>query len=169
MAVYTVSLNFLENLQPQEISYLGCILFCFTNEQNDCKMAVDKDGIILGKYRDVRKFPEIIKSWLDMLSYIPSSVERVGVDISGMSDSAEMCLALCSATNGSKKLIVYSMSSMTEQVDGENCVEYSGHKIKCIDKDEAKRELNVANVVNIMDSQYAEGNIIGSLNKNKHG
>ena len=77
MAIYTVSLNFLENLKPNEMSYLGCILYCFTNDQHPDKLAVDKNRVILDKYIDAvdERFADIVKSWVDMLSYIPSSME----------------------------------------------------------------------------------------------
>lgn len=164
MAIYTVSLNLLENLKPAELPYLACILFCFTNEEQSAKLAVDKKQIILTRYKDYSHFGDIIKVWVDMLSNIPSSMESINVDLEGIEDSEQMCLALCSHTNGSKNMIVYSLASMNADIDEENCVTYNGHTIKILDRDEAKRVLNEHIVYNISNSQVAGRDIKKSSN-----
>lgn len=168
MAIYTVSLNFLENLEQSEMSYLGCILYCFTNEQHPDKLAVDKNKVILAKYIDVvdQRFADIIKSWVDMLSYIPSSMEKIDVDLRNITNKEEMCLALCSSINGTKQMIVYSMASLNSVIDGDNCILYNGNKIKIFDRDEAKRILNENIVYNISHSQVAGRDIKKSINTN---
>lgn len=171
MAIYTVSLNFLENLAPSEMSYLGCILSCFTNDQHPDKLAVDKNRIILDKYIDVvdERFADIVKSWVDMLSYIPSSMEKIDVDLRNITNKEELCLALCSSINGTKQMIVYSMATLKADIDDDNCVSYNGHRIKILDRDEAKRVLNEHIVYNISNSQVAGRDIKKSSNTNGNG
>ena len=169
MAVYTVSLNLFENLQSADLSYLACILFCFTNEENPAKLAVDNKHIILSRYKDFSRHGDIIRTWIDMLSNLPSSIEKIDVDLEGLADLEQMCLALCSRTNGSKQMIVYSMASLKTDIDDDNCVNYNGHRIKILDRDEAKRALNEHIVYNISNSQVAGGDIKKSTNTNGNG
>jgi len=171
MAIYTVSLNFLENLKPNEMSYLGCILYCFTNDQHPDKLAVDKNRVILDKYIDAvdERFADIVKSWVDMLSYIPSSMEKIDIDLRCFTNKEEMCLALCSGINGTKQMIVYSMAALKTDIDDDNSVSYNGHRIKILDRDEAKRVLNENIVYNISHSQVAGRDIKKSQNTNENG
>ncbi len=171
MAIYTVSLNFLDNLETSEMSYIGSVLFCFTNNQHPDKLAVDKNKIILNKYIDVvdSRFADIVRSWVDMLSYIPSSIEKIDVDLTGITDNEEICLALCSGINGTKQMIVYSMAALKTDIDNDNCVSYHGHRIKILDRDEAKRVLNENIVYNISHSQVAGRDIKKSQNTNGNG
>ena len=166
MAIYTVSLDFLDKIQPLELNYLASVLFCFTNEQQDAKLAVDENNVILSKYKEVSRNKDIVRVWLDFVAIIPSSIEKVDVDIRGIMDSEEMCLSLCSHTNGAKKMIVYSMSSLKVSVDNDNCVTYDSCRIKILDKDEAKLELNGQNNISIVNSQIAGGDIKKSNNTN---
>ncbi len=169
MAVYTISLNLFENLQPSDLSYLACILFCFTNDENPAKLAVDKKHIILSKYKDFSRHGDIIKTWIDMLSNLPSSIEQIDVDLEGLADSEQMCLALCSRTNGSKQMIVYSMASIQAEIDDNNCICHNGHRIKILDRDEAKRVLNEHIIYNISNSQVAGRDIKKSSISNSNG
>lgn len=169
MAIYTVSLNLFENLQSADLSYLACILFCFTNEENSAKLAVDKKHIILSRYKNFSRHGDIIRTWIDMLSNLPSSIELINVDLEGIADSEQICLALCSHTNGSKQMIVYSMASLKTDIDDDNCVSYNGHRVKILDRNEAKRVLNEHIVYNISNSQVAGRDIKKSSNTNGNG
>lgn len=166
MGIYTISLNFIEKVQHSELHYLASILFRFTNEQNGAKLAVDKNNVILSKYKEIDQNRDIIKTWLDFVANIPSTIEKIDIDINGIKDSEEMCLSLCSHTNGSKKMIVYSRSSLKTSVDNDNCVTYDGNRIIILDKDEAKLELNGQNNISIVNSQIAGGDIKKSNNTN---
>lgn len=167
MATYTLSLNFFENLQQDEISYIGDIIYCFTNSMNTAKIAVDKDNVILEKYKEINKFPEFINSWLNFISFKSSAcVERCNIDISAIHDSDEMCLALCGAINGCRKLIVYSASSFSKNIDENGCIEYNGTNISVIDKDEATIEINKhVNNIYISNSIVAGNNVEKSKNE----
>lgn len=162
--IYTLSLNFLENLKSSDLPYLACILFCFTNDEQPAKLAVDKKQIILTRYKDFSLYGDIIKMWIDLLSNIPSSMESINVDLEGIEDHEQMCLTLCSQTKGSKKMIVYSLNSINSDVDDDNCVSYNGHSIRLLDRDEAKRMLNEHVAYNISNSMVAGRDIKESTN-----
>ena len=164
MAIYAVSVNLLENLAVSEVSYLGSILFCFVNDQNDAKLAVDKNKEILSRYRCVKNNADIIKTWLDLISVIPSSIECVNTALDDEDDDEQICLKLCSATKGLKGMIVYSINSFQTTVDEECCICYGGHHIRLLDKDEAKKELNDNLIVSIKNSMVSGGNISNSTN-----
>lgn len=167
MAVYTLSLNFLDNLEQNEQTYISDIMFCFVNTYNSAKIAVDKDKLILTKYRKVTKYRDIIKTWIDMLANIPSSMEKCNIDISNIENPDEMCLALCNATNGCRKLIVYSWSLFPVKINDDGCVVYNGNNIHILDKDDAAREINSSNNITIENSIVAGGNVEHSKNKIK--
>lgn len=167
MAVYTVSLNLLEELDKTEMEYFGSILYCFTNKENLAKLAVDKNRIILSKYRDIQNNASFIKCWLDLLSYIDSKIEIIDIDLTFIENPEELCLALCGKTNGAKKLIVHSFSSFCNKINENDYIEYDGSKIKVLDKDRAKKELNETNIINMENSQYAGRDIIRANNTNQ--
>lgn len=170
MAIYTLSLNFLKQLESSDMPYLASILFCFTNEQHPDKLAVDKNKIILSTYREIvnERFGDIIKTWVDMLSYIPSSMEKINVDLSEIED-CEKCLLLCSKTNGVKQMIVYSLGSIGMTVNDQNCIRYNDNLIKLIDKDEAKSILNQNTGLYISNSIVANGNVEDCTNNYGQG
>lgn len=167
MAVYTVSLNLLEKLDETEMEYFGSILYCFTNKENLAKLAVDKNRIILSRYRDIQNNASFIKVWLDLLSYIDSKIEIIDIDLTFTDNPEELCLALCGKTNGAKKLIVHSFSSFEREINENDCIEYDGSQIIVLDKDKARKELNETNIINIINSQIAGRDIIGSNNTNQ--
>lgn len=164
MATFTVSMTLLEKVQLTELSYLACILFCFTNEQNCAKLAVDNNRVILSKYKEVSNNRDIIKTWLDLIANVPSSIEIIDVDLNDLDDSEKMCLSLCARTNGPKQMIVYSLSSLKSPVDNDYCIAFEGCKIRVLDKDEAKLKLNSQPNISIINSQVAGGN----MNKSKN-
>lgn len=168
MVIYTVSLNLLENIQDTEMEYLACILFNFSNREHPAKLAVDTKKIILSKYREIRNYKDIIKTWIDLLSNIPSSVEWVNVDLEQIADDEQMCLTLCSHTQGSKNMIVYSLSSLNTDIDEDNCACHNGCRVRILDRDEARKALNNRENQNIyiIQSQFAGGSIIDSNNIN---
>jgi len=167
MAVYTLSLNFLNNLETNEQSYITNIMFCFVNTYNTAKIAVDRDKLILTKYREISKYRDTIKTWIDLLANIPSSMEKCNVDISNIENSDEMCLALCNATNGCRKLIVHSKSLFPMNINDDGCVIYKGNNIHIIDKDDAANEINALYIMQIENSIVAGGNVENSKNKVK--
>lgn len=165
--IYTISLDFLENIEEGEEHYYTSILFQLANEMTPFKVAVDRDMMVLEFYKNVKKHPEIIKSWLEHMSYSPSSFERISVDLSVESNMDNMLMKLCSAVNGNKQLIIYSKQNIPLEVDCNNCVEFQGKSIKLLDKDEARIKLNIMSFINnsYVNSQVAGGNLIGAINK----
>lgn len=157
--IFTVSLNFLEKLKRGEEHFLNDILFEIINTRNSFKVAVDNNGLIITKYESVTNNRDIIKTWIEMLSYNESSIETVNVDLNGLEDKDEVCLALCSNTNGAKQLIIHSNSSWNGNIDEENNVMYNGKKVRLFDKEEASDELNKHSSLAFIDSIFAGGNM----------
>lgn len=166
MAVYTVSLNLLENLEDSEKPYMVSILFRLANDTQPDKIAVDKKMIIFTRYREAScKFPDSVKTWLDFLSYAPSSlVEKIDVDLEGIDDSEEICLRLCSKTKGAKQMIVHSLGLVNADIDEDNCTIYNGCRIRILDKDEAKCALNPQIAYSINNSIVAGRDVNKSTN-----
>lgn len=152
MSIFTFSANFFEQLQPRDFSYLGSVLFRFTNDQNQHKIALDKNGVLAVQYRKITQnmfCADIIKSWLELISNIPSSVENYSVNFTDGMTPEDMCVEVCSNINGPRALIIYSSSTFCIQLD-DNCkFLHSGRSITAIDKDEAKSRLNISNITNI--------------------
>ena len=148
------------------------ILFQFANGKNGYKVAKDKDNEIFEIYRRVRKYPEYIKVWLDLMSYSKCSFETIPVCIKHELTDDEKLLKLCSYVVGSKKMVVYSLQNLPYPIDVDRCIEYNGNKIKLLDRDEISIILN-SNVVmnnqlnisgNVENSIVAAGNVIDSEN-----
>lgn len=168
MSVYTISPDFLENIEDDEKSYLSDILFIFSNRSNSHKIAKDKHGVILDVYKSIKKNPDIIKIWLDLMSFTPSGFEKIDVDIRDINCKEEMSITLCKETKGTNKLIVYSVQNIVnfECIDG--FISYDGKVITVFDRDDAKMELNkkepsISSIIN--HSQIAGNDITKSTNK----
>ena len=168
-AVYTLSANFLEQLKQHEYSYIVSVLFRIVNTQNQYKIAIDSDSNIILKYRELtqNKFcAESIKIWLEMLTYIPSSMQKIDVDLSHINDPEDMCIELCSHVNGNKTLIIHSTSSFCKELDDNNTISHNEKTIHIIDKEEAQAQLNKSEATNIVNSILAGNNITNSINSN---
>ena len=166
--IYTISLDFLENIEEGEEHYYTSILFQLANEMNPFKVAVDKNKEILDIYRNVKTNPEIISTWLDHMSYSPfPAFELIPVDLSTEINIDNKFMILCSAIKGNRQMIVYSIQNVHLDVDCNNCVEFQGKQIKLLDKDEARIRLNQNNVVynNYNNSQVAGGDMTGAINR----
>lgn len=165
--IFTISPDFLENIEEGEEHYYTSILFQLANKMSPFKVAVDSEMLVLDIYRNVNKHPEIIRSWLDHMSY-SSSFERISVDLSNEENDDNMLMKLCIAVNGNKQMIVYSIQNIPIEVDCNNCIEFQGKQIKLLDKDEACIILNARTLVNnnYINSQVAGGSITGAINRN---
>ena len=172
MAVYTLSLNFFNHLCDKEsIIYFYNILSVFANDKNRHKIAIDKDGLILDRYRKVDKNRDLILFWVSSLAdRQPTSkfFEQTNADISSFDNDEIMCLEICRATQGQKKLIVYSRSSCRIiSVNPNDEFVYRDVIIHILDKDDASDELALQpeqkNII-IKNSQVAGGDINNSQN-----
>lgn len=168
MSIYTISANFFEQLQKADHSYLGSILFRFTNNQNQHKIALDTDGVIAAQYREItqnKSCADIVKTWLELISNIPSSVEKNVVHFTNDMTPEDMCIEVCSKTNGPKNLIIYSSGSFSRRLAEDGTFLNSGSRITAIEKDDAQVQLNErGNTFNITGSIVAGNDINNSQN-----
>ena len=150
--IYTLSFNFFERLDSNEFNlYYFSILSMFANDQSCHKIAIDKDAMILERYRDVKKHGELLFLWIQHMAdtrVASRFLENTNVDISSLDNDEKMCLEICDATQ-EKKLIVYSKSSFPKNI----FQYYQTSGIKLLDKDEASTEINTH--ISISDSIIA--------------
>ncbi len=72
MSVYTISPDLLKNIDKDEGIYLTDILFVFTQRTNPFKVSKDKNGNVIDSYLSVERNVDVIKTWLDLMSFKPS-------------------------------------------------------------------------------------------------
>lgn len=168
MNIFIISLDFLENIKPENLHYLSDILFIFTNTNNDYKVAVDSGNEIWSMYHKVENNAEYIKIWLDLLTYIPNCTETINVDLKSVENVEDKFLELCANIRGKRQMIVYSKQNISLEVDCNDNVEYQGKKILLLDKEQARLILNDRNIINnnFINAQVAGGNINGAINRN---
>ena len=155
--IYTISTNFFKQLKAEEYSCLASILFQFSNTQADCKIAIDAQSLVLDKYRDITHgmfCADIVRTWLELLSNISSSIEKCNVDLSNVADSEEMCVKVCSCVNGARNLIIHSFNSYPLPLEQDNSLLYDGKVIKVMDKDQAQLQLNNTAAIKIEKEDY---------------
>lgn len=168
MPVYTISPDFLENIKDDDKRYLSDILFIFSNRTNAYKVARDTQGHIIDIYKSIKTNPDIIKTWLELMSYPPSKFEKINVDIRDIDSDEEKAIKLCKETKNSNKMIVYSIENIQLFECNNNQIQYEGKSLIVLDRDEAEIELNrkdEGRIININHSQIAGGSIENSTNK----
>lgn len=166
-SVYTLSANFFEQLEQHDYSFLCSILFRFTNPQNPHKIAVDSESLVILKYQEItqNKFcADIIRTWMEMLANIPTSMQRYNIDLSKVTNPEDMCIELCSKINGRKILIIHSANTFCKAIDDNNSIMHDGKVINIIDKDKAQSELNNNTILNVSNSIIAGNNVSDSTN-----
>lgn len=145
MAIYTISLDFLEKLERSEISYIGDILYTLSNTVNCNKIAVDKNKIILDIYKESEsEVKDSIIQWCDYISKLSSPIfERTNADISDMTDRYDKCHEICKAINGRKNLIIHTYSTYPRPLSDDNSFMYDEEcEIHVFNKDDAKDDIN---------------------------
>lgn len=163
--IYTISADLISNLSSHE-SYYAEILFPFANEKNRFKIAKDIDCEIFNIYKRVTKHPEIVKIWIDLMSYSKCALENIPVSIKNERTDEEKLFKLCSSVHGCHKMVVYSVQNSKYPVDSNNYIKYEGVKIRLLDRDEMSSILN-ANIIingNVENSIVAGRDIIDSTN-----
>lgn len=158
--VYTLSPDFLQNLEEEDGIYVSDVLFQFTNRQNPLKITKDNRGTIIEDYSKIAETNPHIKTWLDMMSFTPLPFVKVNVDLSQIDCLESKYLKLCKETNGQKKMIIYSLQNIQKFNCENNSVIYEDCPIDLLDKEDARYELN--NILNrgdiIINSQVAKNN-----------
>ena len=169
MSVFTITPDFFRNIQEDERNYFSNILFVFTNKTNEFKVSKDINGEILNIYKDIKENGEVIKTWLDLMSFTPSSFEKINVDISKIDCYDTKFLKLCKETRGFNNLIVYSLQNITKFKCEENKIKFEETLISIYDRDTASIELNKnkSEIIKIKKSQVALGGSTIKKSKNK--
>jgi hypothetical protein len=169
MSVFTITPDFFRNIQEDERNYFSNILFVFTNKTNEFKVSKDINGEILNIYKDIKENGEVIKTWLDLMSFTPSSFEKINVDISNIDCYDTKFLKLCKETRGFNNLIVYSLQNITKFKCEENKINFEETLISIYDRDTASIELNKnkSEIIKIKKSQVALGGSTIKKSKNK--
>lgn len=157
MNVFTVSADFIKNIQRDSLFYFADVLFLFPQTYNDYKVAVDSKGVVLEIYEKIDTNKEFIKVWLDLLANNRGSMEVIDANIEAIPDDYKKFLKLCIETNGSSQLIVYSKQSLKQYPVSGDRVSFEGFEIILFDRDQIRSHLNqkVTNQINISGSQIA--------------
>jgi len=161
MAIYTISQCLLNEMEADNLYYWRELLFPIAHGKH--KIAKDKNGEILNYYTP--KNQEMMNVWLSLMSYKPSRFEIIPIELSEIPKN-ERFVALCAATNGTKKIIVDSIQSFPFNLKEGNLIEYNKQSVKVLDKDEAITEIIDKTITNeISNSIIANGDVSNSNNK----
>lgn len=152
----------------KEKVYLTEVLIPFT-QLNDLKVGIDTKNKIISKYLQIGQNNPGIASWINLMSYEPSSFEKIKVPDNDLNaDLAELYLLVCKCVVQQKKVIVYSHQTLCDFTFIErNTIEYNGCKVEVYDRDEAIEELKYFNKnITIKDSIIAiNGSTIKEVRK----
>lgn len=159
MSVFTISPDLLENIQEDEKIYLTDILFVFTQRGVLHKVAKDKNGEILDIYRSIDNNADIIKQWLELMSYTPSKFENINTDLNQIKCIESKFIELCYSTKNIKQIIVYSLQNIKKFECANNTVNYKNDNITVFDRDGATNILTSKSTIisnNYINSQVAQ-------------
>lgn len=168
--VCTISTDLLKNIGGDELVYFSDLLMVFAHKQNDHKVTQDHEGVVIDKYTAVTENLEYIATWLKLMSFSPSSFEKINIDVDQETKDCDesFFIELCKATKGEKNLVVYSMQNIDTVDLEDNKINCGGYTIDVLDRDAAKAIVSVNTVIKgdfIKDSQVAKGK--GKISKSK--
>jgi hypothetical protein len=170
MSVYTISPDLLRNIEKDEGIYLSDILFVFTTRGNDYKVSKDRNGDVINSYKAIGNNGDIIKVWLDLMSFKPSPFYDVDVDLSQIACEETRFMKVCKEVKVQNKLIMYSHQNLKKYECPNNKVNFENKIITVLDKDEAKNELTNTTLIGgdtIINSQVVKDGSIMMDSKNK--
>lgn len=146
MNLYVISPCLLQDIREKQ--YYSKILFVFADD-NPLKVAIDNNGVMLSAYEEIaEKNRDIaIMGWLDLMSKLPSSFERI-VDIAPETDVNKVHLLVCSNIVGVvKPMIVYTKQNFKQfKFISDNQILYEGDTITLFDKDEAIEKIETKKI-----------------------
>jgi len=155
MGIYVIAPCLLKGIR--EKLYLTEVLIPFT-QQNSLKIGIDSQNKILNKYSEIGQMNPGIASWLHLMSYEPSSFEKIDIP-NELSDPEDLkfYLKVCKCVVQQKKLIVFSHQSLDGYPFQEgNLIEFEGTHLFVFDRDEAIVELSMkGNNITINDAIIA--------------
>lgn len=167
--VYTLSPDFIQNLEEEDSIFITDVLFKFISRANPLKIAQDNGGSVIDDYAKIAATNQQIKTWLDLMSFSPSPFSKVDVDLSSINCHETKYLKLCRETIGFKKMIIYSLQNIKKHECNNNSILFEECVIAVLDKENARYDLNT--ILNkgdiIINSQVAKDNsqITDSENK----
>lgn len=169
MSIFTISPDFFQNVDKEEGVYFSDVLFVFTQRGNPYKVTKDKNGDVITIYSRIKENGDIIKTWLDLMTYKPSTFEKIDVDLSSIDCMETKFLTLCRATKGDNNLIVYSKQNIKNFECKDGKIDFDNIIISILDKDDAHIQLGkVEKMINntYVNSQVAQAGsqIIASTN-----
>jgi len=169
MAVYTVSPDLLRNIEKDEGVYFTDILFVFAQRANTFKVSKDRNGDVIRTYESIEENGEVIKTWLDLMSFKPSPFESIDVDLTGILCEETKFMKMCKETRSQSHLILYTRQNLTKHVCVDNVVVFEDTAIRVLDRDEARLALTPTTISGdtYINSQVAKDNseIKGSQNR----
>lgn len=160
MSVYTISPDLLRNIEKDEGIYMTDILFVFTTRGNNFKVSKDRNGDVINSYREINNNGDIIRTWLDLMSFKPSPFYDVDVDLSQILCEETRFMKVCKEVKIQNKLIMYSHQNLKKYDCPNKQVNFENKIITVLDKDEAKNELTKTTLIGgdtIINSQVAKG------------
>ncbi|HZY36729.1 MAG TPA: hypothetical protein VFE53_08785 [Mucilaginibacter sp.] len=165
MSVYTISPDLLRNIEKEEGVYFTDILFVFTQRNNHFKVSRDKKGHVIDAYLKIVPNADIIKTWLDLMSFKPSTFEHIDVSFKDIDCEETKFFKLCKETKDQNKIIYYSAQNIKKYNCTDHLVYFEETAITVLDRDLAKQELNQSNKNGdtYINSQVAKGN--SNINK----
>lgn len=160
MGVYTISPDLLRNIEKDEGVYFTDILFVFTQRANTFKIAKDRKGEVINCYQAIKTNGEIIKTWLDLMSFNPSPFEAIDIDLSGIDCEETKFIKICKETRSQNKLITYTHQNIKKHMCESGVITFESTAITVLDRDEARQELTVIPKAGdtFINSQVAQNN-----------
>lgn len=145
--------------------YLRKVLFAFMPGPH--KIAMDRNGVILERYKDAG-CSEPIFMWLTLMSETVG-FDTVRVDVGNEQTDEAKCLKLCRATNGRHIAFVSSLQDISTPLTANNSVMIDSEEVVLMDKDEAVEYMGGPKVqLYLQNSIIANGSVINSNNCNKN-
>jgi len=160
MAVFTISPDLLRNIDKCEGVYFSDILFVFTIRSNAFKVTKDKKGEVINCYQSIKQNGDLIKTWLDLMSFSPSPFESIDVDLDSISCEETKFLKICKETKSQNKLILYSQQNLKNHNCDNNIIMFEEKAIEVLDRDQARQALTISPKTGdtYINSQVAKNN-----------
>jgi hypothetical protein len=166
MGVYIIMPCLLK--EAKEKVYLTEVLLPFTH-QNNLKVGLDTKDKIITEYHQIAKDNPGIASWIQLMSYSPTSFEKISIPNNDIDTTeVEYYLLVCKHVTQQKKVIAFSYQSFYNYPFKEsNKICYEGFDMNVYDRDDAIEELKCFNNNNIIINDSIIATNGSSINKVK--